>query len=62
MLFFNKFDCRIFIGDENGVVSVTYNGLTYPAVKRFSQTQILTMLSICSSKEQVLCILNAVTK
>jgi hypothetical protein len=61
-MLFTKFDCRIFIRNKDGVVSVTYNGLTYPAVKRFSQTQILTMLSICSNKEQVLCILNAVTK
>jgi len=58
----NRHGCQVLVSKENESVFIKYNNLTLPAIKGFTQPQIVTMLSICDSKDQMLAILNAVTK
>lgn len=43
-------------------LSITYNNLTLPVIRGFSEAQIIGLISFCQTKEQILAMLNAVTK
>jgi len=46
----------------SGPLTITYNNLTLPVIRGFSEGQITDLVSVCETKEQILAILNAVTK
>ena len=46
----------------SGPLTITYNNLTLPVIIGFSEGQITDLVSVCETKEQILAILNAVTK
>ena len=43
-------------------LTLTYNKLTLPVIRNFTKGQITSLISVCDSKEQILAIINAVTK
>lgn len=47
---------------DKAPLTLTYNNLSLPVIRNFTKTQIIGLIAVCDSKEQILVIINAVTK